>query len=225
MFYKRFGKLIAIVQDKREEFDKISHPTYNSDTKNDTMFFYHKTIGSIIFQSKLVDFLTDKLRLQYKPDEFEFYYTAFHTTSYFAEVVDKLDIMPLIKIDSSYVSKLNRKQTEGLKQEYYFTLLSLLQKWGRTAEIEFLTKNFFIHYLFTITFPTPIKKSIKDWCHAIITSRYGSISVLKDSVYNDDGKITIKLTLKGDEMVVVEGVSIKTSKNKAYNELLRKLLE
>jgi hypothetical protein len=229
MYFRQLAKIRTLIeyQAKKDTFDTIANPAHYAqhNKKNVSRFFYHKTVGELLFSGALLRFLNDKLHLKQNAAEFEYYFTAFNNTSLFMEVADYLDLLAQIKFMPSFLAKLTKKEIAALKKEYYFAYLSLLEEDGHLKEISILTEGFFIHYFFNITFPTPVKRNVNDWCKSVIVAQYGSLGALKESVHTAEDNVNFCLIVDGKKLVDLNGGSIKTLRANAYKKLLIILLE
>jgi len=229
MYFRQLAKIRGLIeyQAKKGTFDAIAHPAHYAqhDKKNVSRFFYCKTAGELLFTSSLMRFLNDKLHLKQNAAEFEYYFTAFNNNALFVEVADYLDLLAQIKFIPSFLAKLTKKEIAALKKDYYFAYLSLLQEEGHLKEMSILTEGFFIHYFFNITFPSPVKRNVNDWCKSVIVAKYGSLDVLKESVHTVEDRVSLCLIVQGKKLVDLNGGSIKTLRASAYKKLLIMLLE
>ena len=229
MYFRQLAKIRALIeyQTKKGTFDSIAHPAHYAkhDKKNVSRFFYSKTAGGLLFTGALLRFMEDKLHLKQNGAEFEYYFTAFNNTALFVEVADYLDLLAQIKFMPSFLVKLTKKEIAALKKDYYFAYLSLLREEGYLKEIRTLTEGFFIHYFFNITFPSPVKRNVNDWCKSLIVAQYGSLDALKESVHTVKDSVNFCLIVEGKKLVDLSGGSIKTLKVSAYKKLLIILLE
>ena len=229
MYFRQLAKIRALVeyQAKSGTFDSIAHPAHYAqhDKKNVSRFFYSKTTGGLLFTDALLRFLNDKLHLKQNAAEFEYYFTAFNNNALFVEVADYLDLLAQIKFIPSFLAKLTKKEIAALKKDYYFAYLCLLKEEEHLKEISILTEGFFIHYFFNITFPSPVKRNVNDWCKSVVVAKFGSLSALKESVHTEGDKVNLCLIVEGKKLVELNGGSIKTLKANAYKKLLLMLLE
>ena len=184
----------------------------------------HTTVGSLLYKSRLVTFIGKRLGLADRPEEFEYYYTAYHNSALFGEVLDKLGILKKLRIGPRFSAKLTKQEWAVLKRDYFFGMVSLLNRHGSAYQLSQLTDQFFMHHLFSITFPTKFKRSVQQWCLSVAEARYGA-DPIKERSKQDGEQVVFQLLLTGEPVITLQGNSIKTLRSKGYKQLLIRLLE
>lgn len=225
MLFPQLGKLRNWLELKPELLKELDHPTFrNEEERPSSRFFYHTTVGGLLFKSRLVQFVGKRLNLANTPEEFEYYYTAFHNTVLFAEALEKIGVMGKVRIGARFRSHLSKQETSSLARDYYYALISLLQRHDSSYWVNLLTEQFFIHYLFSITFPSKFKRSVQEWCRSVADVRYGD-GALRESVRQEGNQVIFRLLAGDAPLLSLQGTSIKTLRGKAYKALLVQLLD
>lgn len=228
MYFRQLAKLRALVEDydRKGILEAIAHPSSYTQRgqKSGSLFFYHRESGRVLFAAALIPFLTEKLRLKDEPSVLEGYFTAYSSAALMAEVIAYLDLMPRVKLAASFASKLTSGEQAALMKEYHFAFLSLLSENGDEKQAQLLTEGFFRHYFFSITYPTPTRKNVRDWCLGIIKTRYGT-DAIKESVRPSGEDFELRLIVDTKEAITLRGKSIKTLRGQAYRALLLQLLD
>jgi hypothetical protein len=225
MLFPQLAKLRAWLEIKPDIIKELDHPTFrNEDGRPTSDFFYHTTVGSLLYKSRLVTFIGKRLGLADRPEEFEYYYTAYHNSALFGEVLDKLGGVEKLRIGPRFSAKLTRQEWAVLKRDYFFGMVSLLNRHGSAYQLSQLTDQFFMHHLFSITFPTKFKRSVQQWCQSVAEARYGD-DPIKERSRQDGGQVVFQLLLAGEPVITLQGSSIKTLRGKAYKKLLVRLLD
>jgi hypothetical protein len=103
-------------------------------------------------------------------------------------------------------------------------MVSLLNRHGSAYQLSQLTDQFFMHHLFSITFPTKFKRSVQQWCLSVAEARYGD-DPIRERSRQDGEQVVFQLLLAGEPVITLQGSSIKTLRSKAYKQLLVRLLE
>ncbi len=225
MLFPQLGKLRNWLELKPEILKELDHPTFrNEEDRPTSQYFYHTTVGSLLFNSSLVQFVGKRLNLSDRPEEFEYYYTAFHNATLFNEVLAKTGVMEKVRIGPRFRAHLTKQELFSLYREYYFGLVSLMHRYGNCYWVGVLTEQFFIHYLFSITFPTKFRRSVQEWCLAVAEVRYGA-GLLRESIKMEGEGVIFSLLAGNDSLITLQGNSIKTLRRKAYKALLVRLLD
>lgn len=225
MLFRQLAKLRAWLEITPDILKELDHPTFRNEEGRPTSgFFYHTTVGSLLYKSRLVNFIGKRLGLADRPEEFEYYYTAYHNSALFGEVLDKLGILKKLRIGPRFSAKLTKQEWAALKREYFFGMVSLLNRHGSAYQLSQLTDQFYLHHLFSITFPTKFKRSVQQWCLSVAEARYGN-DPIRERSRQDGGQVVFQLLLAGEPVVTLHGSSIKTLRSKAYKMLLLRLLD
>lgn len=225
MLFRQLAKLRAWLEIKPDILKELDHPTFRNEEERPTSdFFYHTTVGSLLYKSRLVSFIGKRLGLADRPEEFEYYYTAYHNSALFGEVLDKLGVLTKLRIGPRFSAKLTKQEWASLKRDYFFGVVSLLNRHGSAYQLSQLTDQFFMHHLFSITFPTKFKRSVQQWCLGVAEARYGT-DPIKERSRQDGEQVVFQLLLAGEPVITLQGSSIKTLRGKAYKQLLVRLLD
>lgn len=225
MLFPQLDKLRDWLETRPDILKELDHPTFRTEEdRTCSHFFYHTTVGGLLFKTRLVNFVGKRLGLSDKPEEFEYYYTAYHNSALFSELLDKLELFKHLRIGSRFSAKLTKQEWAALKREYFFGMVSLLDRHGSANQINLLTDQFFMHHLFSIAFPAKFKRSVQEWCRSVAESRYGA-DPIKECCKQDDEQVVFQLLLKGEPALTLHGTSIKTLRSKAYKQLLIRLLD
>lgn len=225
MLFRQLNKLRAWLEIQPDILKELDHPTFRNEEERPTsQFFYHTTVGSLLYKSRLVNFIGKRLGLADKPEEFEYYYTAYHNSALFGEVLDKLGVLKKLRIGPRFSAKLTRQEWAALNREYFFGMVSLLNRHGSAYQLSQLTEQFFMHHLFSITFPTRFKRSVQEWCRSVAEARYGD-DPIKERSRQEGEQVVFQLLLKGEPVITLQGRSIKTLRSKGYKALLVRLLD
>lgn len=225
LLFPQLGKLRAWLEVHGDLLKELDHPTFrNEEDRPASRFFYHSTIGSLLFKSALARFVGKRLNFAEKPEEFEYYYTAYHNTTLFSEALEKTGLLQKVRIGPRFRSHLTRQEWAALAKEYYFGLISVVHRAGSGYWVRVLTEQFFMQHLFSITFPSKFKRSVQEWCRSIAEARYGS-DPIHEKIRQDGEEVVFRLLLRGEAAVTLQGRSIKTLRSKAYKMLLLRLLD
>lgn len=225
--FEKLKPVSASVLQNKDALQRLRLPAYfkQKNMDNTSRLFYHKERGRLLFLNSLFKFL-NRLGISDDDIRFEYYYKELQNPVFFAETVDRLSVPAVFCLaDTTYYQKLSPKEQNTIKRDYIYALISFFTEQSDDFAIETLTHYFIIHYFYTLTLPTAIKKSTADWCAGIVQAKYNGKAEIKEKILQTEEEVVFCLVIKRKTVVRLQGKSIKTLRTKAYNMLLKQLLE